>query len=663
MYIKSLKISNYRNFANFEMNFHKGLNVIIGSNNSGKTGLLSAIALINDTDEVNFDDFNKNDLQTHFIDKYKTVPPEIVIEYKIEHTISEENTDDESIIKLLPFIMINESLDSKNESKTNPSIYEIIVNVKMLYSLDSKKIGEYTTAVSSVSTFEEFYDIFCLFQKYYSWNFTNCISDSSINKRDVRNLFKVDFINAERNNHDIYSLTKGEIEDFLEHEDNINTTQKLQQDLSSAIKEAIHSVTDKISELIKNGSSDIGLKKGNVDISQNVRASTSISNSYFIDIQDTKSNYILPLSHNGLGYNNLINMYILIKLFEYQKSGDFRILCLEEPEAHLHPAMQYKLFKFLKKLDEEDNLNQQIFVTTHSPNITAVAGLDNMFMLAYDRTASCSDCKQQSMRKQLESEKEAKKHMMKFLDVTRSDMLFADKIIFVEGIAEKLLMPKFMEKCGYPYEDEHVSIVEVGGINFQHFTKLFANNPVHKKILCITDIDFKWEQDGKVRRTSTYARFKSCRILKMKKEIRDIDNLDIRCQHNYGRTFEDELFICNFENIDTACKLLKIALPDSLHSYIDKNKTMFNMWNDNLANINKKSQEKIKKLIIPFIDACKKYPADVKIYEKIFFAELFLSYASKQKGNVALSILVDDDLITKIIVPSYIKEGIQWLSE
>jgi len=224
----------------------------------------------------------------------------------------------------------------------------------------------------------------------------------------VRNLFKVDFINAERNNHDIYSLTKGEIEDFLEHEDNINTTQKLQQDLSSAIKEAIHSVTDKISELIKNGSSDIGLKKGNVDISQNVRASTSISNSYFIDIQDTKSNYILPLSHNGLGYNNLINMYILIKLFEYQKSGDFRILCLEEPEAHLHPAMQYKLFKFLKKLDEEDNLNQQIFVTTHSPNITAVAGLDNMFMLAYDRTASCSDCKQQSMRKQLESEKEAK---------------------------------------------------------------------------------------------------------------------------------------------------------------------------------------------------------------------------------------------------------------
>ena len=143
---------------------------------------------------------------------------------------------------------------------------------------------------------------------------------------------------------------------------------------------------------------------------------------------------------------------MLVKLVEIQKGKDFCILCLEEPEAHLHPAMQYKLFKFLKKLDEEENLNQQIFVTTHSSNITAVAGLDNMYMLAYDRESSPVDCRQQSLKKQFENDEPAKKHMMKFLDVTRSDMLFADKVIFVEGIAEKLLLPKFLEKCGFPYE-------------------------------------------------------------------------------------------------------------------------------------------------------------------------------------------------------------------
>ena len=64
--------------------------------------------------------------------------------------------------------------------------------------------------------------------------------------------------------------------------------------------------------------------------------------------------------------------------------------------------------------------------------------------------------------------------MMKFLDVTRSDMLFADKVILVEGLAEKLLFPKLMEKCNYSYEDEHISIVEVGGKNFAYFLRAFA---------------------------------------------------------------------------------------------------------------------------------------------------------------------------------------------
>ena len=43
MYINKMHIQNYRNYSDFTMNFHKGLNVIIGSNNSGKTGLLYAI--------------------------------------------------------------------------------------------------------------------------------------------------------------------------------------------------------------------------------------------------------------------------------------------------------------------------------------------------------------------------------------------------------------------------------------------------------------------------------------------------------------------------------------------------------------------------------------------------------------------------------------------
>lgn len=126
----------------------------------------------------------------------------------------------------------------------------------------------------------------------------------------------------------------------------------------------------------------------------------------------------------------------------------------------------------------------------------------------YNREGNDSDCTQQSLLEQFADKDgttikaEAKAHLTKFLDVTRSDMLFSDKVILVEGIAEKLLVPLFMEICGCPYEDEHISIVEIGGKHFQYFVELFNGNAIKKKVLCITDKDFKWidfDGDGNLR--------------------------------------------------------------------------------------------------------------------------------------------------------------------
>ena len=237
--------------------------------------------------------------------------------------------------------------------------------------------------------------------------------------------------------------------------------------------------------------------------------------------------------------------------------------------------MQYKLFKFLKRLDEEENLNQQIFVTTHSSNITAVAGLDNMYMMAYDRENSPADCRQQSLKKQFENDKPAQKHMIKLLDVTRSDMLFADKVIFVEGIAEKLLLPKFLEKCGFPYEDEHISIVEVGGKNFTYFVRAFANNPVKKKVLCITDGDFAWELGASTKTLAEYKAHIPTHVSNLNLAFACDSNVRTVIQKSYGSTFEDDLFMCNIGNSKVAKALLTIALPVSLHAFIENNGISF----------------------------------------------------------------------------------------
>ena len=105
MHISKIHIQTYRNYSDFTMNFHKGLNVIIGSNNSGKTGLLYAINLLDSPSSISVDDFNKNNL-LKYNELYIENAPEIVIEYYISHRISEDDTNYESIIRLLPLFGI-----------------------------------------------------------------------------------------------------------------------------------------------------------------------------------------------------------------------------------------------------------------------------------------------------------------------------------------------------------------------------------------------------------------------------------------------------------------------------------------------------------------------------------------------------------------------------
>ena len=46
MYIKEIKISNFRNFKEVSVPFHERVDVIIGHNNTGKSNLLRAVWLV-----------------------------------------------------------------------------------------------------------------------------------------------------------------------------------------------------------------------------------------------------------------------------------------------------------------------------------------------------------------------------------------------------------------------------------------------------------------------------------------------------------------------------------------------------------------------------------------------------------------------------------------
>ena len=78
------------------------------------------------------------------------------------------------------------------------------------------------------------------------------------------------------------------------------------------------------------------------------------------------------------------------------------------------------------------------------------------------------------------------------------------------------------------------------------------------------------------------------------------------------------------------------------------------------------------KSVLPFLTAytnrADPEPTKEATYSQIAFAEMFLHYAEKQKGDFALEILTDDSLLDeqgtlKLTVPEYIREGLEWLKD
>ena len=436
MAISRVKINNFKCFNGlFETELNKGLNILVGNNETGKSTILQAIHVAltgyyegrNIRNELTQYLFNREIVES-YIDSVNNgkalIPPSIIIE-----------------------IFFDGSVDPEFEGNDN-SERNSCEGLKFQIAFDEKYTEEYNVLISKKN-------MMSLPIEYYEATWTT-FARQVVTTRSIP--IKSSMIDSSshryQNGSDVYISRI--IKDLLSPEE-ITAVSQAHRKMKDTFfgDDSIKKINDRIS-------GESSMLEGTVALSVDLGTKNAWESSLVTQLND------VPFGFIGKGAQCVMKTELALT---HKSAQNSQVILLEEPESHLSFSKLNRLIKAIK----EKNNDKQIIVSTHSSFVANKLGLENLLLIKNHKVVRIKELSSADFFKRVSG-----------YDTLR--LILCEKAILVEGASDELVVQKAYQSLynnHLPIEDQ-VDVISVG-TSFLRFLEIA--DVLNLKVSIVTDND------------------------------------------------------------------------------------------------------------------------------------------------------------------------------